>query len=60
MVNCLTAREDRGVSNQKQTGTAIAIKIREATKQGYANAHVGGRQHKSVHAGEQDQKGECG
>lgn len=26
--NTLTAREDRGVSNQKQTGTAIAIPIR--------------------------------
>ena len=32
VANCLTAREDRGVSNQKQTGTAIAIKVKEATK----------------------------
>lgn len=61
VANCLTAREDRGVSNQKQTGTAVAIKVKEATKQGYANALVGGdRLHQSVHAREQDQKGESG
>lgn len=56
----MTAK-DRGVSNQKQTGTAVAIKVKEATKQGYANALVGGdRLHQSVHAREQDQKGESG
>lgn len=61
VANCLTAREDRGVSNQKQTGTAIAIKVKEATKQGYANALVGGdRQHKSVPSEQQDEKGESG
>lgn len=27
VANTITAREDRGVSNQKQTGTAVAIPI---------------------------------
>ena len=29
VANCLTAREDRGVSNQKQTGTAVAVRVSE-------------------------------
>ena len=49
IANTLTAREDRGVSNQKQTGTAVAysvpldvsVKIREAVKKGYTEAHIG-------------------
>lgn len=28
IANTLTAREDRGVSEQKQTGTAVVLKIR--------------------------------
>lgn len=39
IANCLTAREDRGVSNRKGEGTAILV--REATKKGYAEAFEG-------------------
>ena len=39
VANCLTAREDRGLSNRKSEGTMIAI--REATKKGYAIAEPG-------------------
>ena len=39
VANCITAREDRGVSNRKGEGTAILV--REATKQGYAEAYEG-------------------
>lgn len=38
--NCITAREDRGVSNHKSEGTAV-IEVREATKKGYAEAIEG-------------------
>lgn len=37
--NCITAREDRGISNRKKEGTAILV--REATKKGYAEAYEG-------------------
>ena len=33
--------KDRGVANRPGEGTAIAIKVKEATKQGYAIADVG-------------------
>lgn len=38
--NCITAREDRGISRRKSEGTAV-IEVREATKKGYAEASVG-------------------
>src|SRR5574344_2131058 len=42
--NCLTAREDRGISNHKSEGTAILEKvlIPQATKQGYIECNVPG------------------
>ena len=42
--NCLTAREDRGVSNHKSEGTAVLEKILipQATKQGYIECNVPG------------------
>lgn len=40
IANCITAREDRGISNHKSEGTAI-VKVREATKKGYAEATPG-------------------
>ena len=46
--NCITAREDSGVSNRKSEGTAIVIptpragiNIKEATKVGYKTAYPG-------------------
>ena len=57
--NTLMARDYKGMGNQDMT--AVAIKVKEATKQGYANALVGGdRQHKSVPSEQQDEKGESG
>ena len=48
-----------GHGNTPKVG--LTIKVKEATKQGYANALVGGdRLHQPVHAREQDQKGESG
>lgn len=38
--NTLMARDYKGMGNQDMT--AVAIKVKEATKQGYANALVGG------------------
>ena len=38
--NCITAREDRGISKHKAEGTAV-VEIREATKKGYAEAYPG-------------------
>ena len=40
--NCITAREDRGISNRKAEGSAVVV-IREATKKGYAEAYPGER-----------------
>ena len=40
VANCITAREDRGVSSRKGEGTAI-LEIKEATKKGYAEGHDG-------------------
>ena len=57
--NTLMARDYKWMGNQDMT--AVAIKVKEATKQGYANALVGGdRQHKSVPSEQQDEKGESG
>ena len=57
--NTLMARDYKGMGNQDMT--AVAIKVKEATKQGYANALVGGdRQHQSVPSEQQDEKGESG
>lgn len=39
IANCITAREDRGISNYKKCGTAVMV--REATKKGYAEAYEG-------------------
>jgi DNA (cytosine-5)-methyltransferase 1 len=41
--NCITSREDRGISNRKAEGTAIVepIQVKEATKKGYAEATEG-------------------
>lgn len=42
VANCLTSREDRGVSSRRSEGTAICeVLVKEATKQGYAEAYVG-------------------
>lgn len=38
--NCITAREDRGISRRKAEGTAV-IEVREATTKGYAEAYPG-------------------
>lgn len=35
VANCITAREDRGISTRKAEGTAV-VEVREATKKGYA------------------------
>lgn len=40
IANALMSK-DRGVANRPAEGTAIAIKVKEATKQGYAIADVG-------------------
>jgi DNA (cytosine-5)-methyltransferase 1 len=39
VANCISARQDRGISNLKQEGTGVLVK--EATKQGYAIAYEG-------------------
>lgn len=41
LANTIKARYDAGVTNFKQDGTAVAIPIKEATKQGYSVAHIG-------------------
>ena len=57
--NTLMARDYKGMGNQDMT--AVAIKVKEATNQGYANALVGGDgQHQSVPSEQQDEKGESG
>lgn len=38
--NCITAREDRGISQHKAEGTAVVM-VKEATKKGYAEATPG-------------------
>ena len=40
VANCITAREDRGISRRKAEGTAV-VEVREATKKGYAEAYPG-------------------
>lgn len=42
--DCIAAREDRGISNRKNKGTAVikTVLIPQATKQGYIECEVGG------------------
>ena len=49
--NCITSREDRGISNRKSEGTAVLtinkgegskIAIKQATRQGYIECEIGG------------------
>ena len=40
VANCITAREDRGISNRKSESTAV-VEVREATKKGYTEAYPG-------------------
>lgn len=40
IANCITAREDRGISRRKAEGTAV-VEVREATKKGYVEAYPG-------------------